>query len=58
MIIVRIIMIILMSIIIDFSMRYLPVTATVALWLRRPLHEREVVGSILGRVIPKTKLAF
>ena len=34
-------------------------TATVALWLRRPPHEREVVGSIPGHVIPKTlKLAF
>ena len=34
-------------------------TATVALWLRRPLREREVVGSIPGRVIAKTlKLAF
>ena len=30
-------------------------TATVALWLRRPPREREVVGSIPGRVLPKTK---
>ena len=34
-------------------------TATVALWLRHPPREREFVGSIPGRVIPKTlKLAF
>ena len=34
-------------------------TATVALWLRRPPREREVVGSIPGRVLPKTlKWAF
>ena len=34
-------------------------TATVALWLRRPPREQEVMGSIPGRVMPKTlKLAF
>ena len=34
-------------------------TATVALWFRCPPREREVVGSIPGRFIPKTlKLAF
>ena len=29
-------------------------TATVALWLRRPPREWEIVGSIPGCVIPKT----
>ena len=33
-------------------------TATVALWLRRPPREREVVGSIPGRVLPKTKIGI
>ena len=34
-------------------------TATVALWLKRPPREPEVVGSIPGRVLPKTlKLEF
>ena len=37
---------------------YFPKTATVALWLRRPPREREVVGSIPGRVIGLVKFVF
>ena len=44
---------------IGITLSICPSTAMVALWLRHPPREREVLGSIPGRVIPKTlKWAF